>query len=96
MKVKKGKQRKDPIRVHFGITSISPGCRLEGGDAPLQGVQGLGLLGADQALYLQGQGVDIGADLECGRLVALNMGQSGDRLYAKLTNQRPENSPGQG
>ena len=58
----------------FSVICYAPGCRLEGGDAPLQGVQGLGLLGADQALNLQGQGVDISADLECGRLVGLNRG----------------------
>ena len=69
----------------------SPGGCLEGGDAPLQGVQGLCLLWADQTLNLQGQGVNISADLKCRRLVVgLNIGRSEDRSNSNLTNQRTD------
>ena len=65
----------------------TPGGCLKSGDAPLQGVQGLCLLWADQTLNLQGQGVNIGADLKCGGLiVSLNI----DRSYYNLTIPRTD------
>ena len=76
---------------HCIVIVNPPGGCLEGGDAPLQGVQGLRLLWADQTLNLQGQGVNIGANLECRRLVVgLNIDQSEDRSYYNLTNQRTD------
>ena len=64
----------------------TPGGCLEGSDAPLQGVQGLGLLWTDQTLNLQGQGINIGADLKCGWLiVGLNIGMSYYILTIQIT-----------
>ena len=65
----------------------TPGGCLEGGNTPLQGVQGLRLLRADQTLNLQGQGVNISADFESGRLI---VGLNIDRGYYNLTNQRTD------
>ena len=42
--------------------------------------------GTVEALYLQSQTVNIGADLEGGRLVGLNISQSEDSKYSTLTN----------
>ena len=65
----------------------TPGGCLEGGDAPLQGVQGLCLLWADKTLNLQGQGVNIGAYLKSWRLiVSLNI----DMNYYILTIPRTD------
>ena len=51
-------------------------------------MQGLSFLGTDQALNLQSQAVNIGADLEGGRLVSLNFSQSEDGKNSTLTHQR--------